>query len=107
MTGLPEHLDQMGGWVHVDGLGWLREWEWHISGRRGFDIMWWHDCPPMRGEAGWTAPRHIDVTSGLRHAIAGGSLAGGDLTIAGGSGSIPCDKCGLHGWLRNGRWVPA
>lgn len=96
---LPEHLADLGGWVEIPGLGWLRE------ERPGF--WWWHDCPPMRGKPGWSSSRSIDTTTGQRHAVTGGSLAGGDLTIHGGSGSIPCDKCGLHGWVRDGKWVTA
>jgi hypothetical protein len=100
---LPEHLVHMGGWVEIPGFGWLREW--HREGV--LDLMWWHDCPAMRDQPGWSSVRHIDVSSGERHTITGGSLADGDLTIHGGSGSIPCDKCGLHGWVRGGKWVTA
>lgn len=107
-TTLPAHLETMGGWVEIPGLGWLREWQHHHDGDCSrMDFWWWHHCPPMVGKPGYSSPRTIDVSSGERHAITGGSLAGGDLTIHGGSGSIPCEKCGLHGWVRNGRWVPA
>lgn len=105
---LPEHLADLGGWVEIPGLGWLLEVQasppFTIS---GIDFWWWHHCPPMVGQPGYTSPRRIDCSSGERHAITGGSLAGGDLTIHGGSGSIPCEKCGLHGWVRNGQWVTA
>lgn len=102
---LPEHLADMDGWVEIEGLGWLREVP--SSSSPGSDFWWWHHCPPMVGKPGYTSPRRIDTSSGQRHAVTGGSLAGGDLTIHGGSGSIPCDKCGLHGWVRDGRWVAA
>lgn len=108
-TEIPEHLAEMGGWVEIDGLGWLREW-WHDNGpgtESVMDFWWWHHCPPHVGKPDYSSPRTIDVSSGQRHAVTGGSLAGGDLTIHGGSGSIPCGDCGLHGWVRNGRWVPA
>lgn len=100
-SGLPDYLAEMEGWVEIPGLGWLREVESHEASD-GIDFWWWHDCP----YAGWSSLRTIDC-SGQRHAITGGSLATGDLTIHGGSGSIPCDKCGLHGWVRNGKWVTA
>lgn len=103
---LPAHLAEMDGWVEIPGLGWLREVPSHVGhGGVGVDFWWWHHCPPMVDQPGYSSPRTIDVSSGERHAITGGSLAGGDLTIHGGSGSIPCDKCGLHGWVRNGKWV--
>ena len=98
---LPEHLASMGGWVLIDGMGWLRE----ANGRS--DFWWWHDCPPARGARQWNSIRTIDCSTGERHAILSGSLEGGDLTIGGGSGSIPCHTCGLHGWVRDGRWVTA
>ena len=105
---LPSHLAEMDGWVQIEGLGWLREVpSGPHHGGVGFDFWWWHDCPAMEGHPGHGSVRTIDVSSGERHAVTGGSLAGGDLTIHGGSGSIPCDKCGLHGWVREGRWVSA
>jgi hypothetical protein len=104
---LPEHLADLAGWVEVEGLGWLREVIPHDVDREGIDFWWWHHCPPAEGEPGYNSPRTIDCSSGERHAIISGTLAGGDLTIHGGTGSIPCDRCGLHGWLRDGRWVPA
>lgn len=109
---LPAHLADMGGWVEIPGLGWLREvppWVGHgaQADAEGIDFWWWHHCPPMVDQPGYASPRTIDTSSGERHQIVGGSLAGGDLTIHGGSGSIPCEKCGLHGWVRDGRWVPA
>lgn len=105
---LPEHLEVMGGWVEIPGLGWLRE----VPGGANhngpaIDFWWWHCCRPMKGRPGYASVRTIDVSSGERHEITGGTLAGGDLTIHGGSGSIPCKRCGLHGWVRNGRWVAA
>lgn len=103
MTALPEHLADMEGWVEVPGLGWLREVERH----GGIDFWWWHDCPPLADKPERNSLRTIDCSTGERHAITGGSLAGGDLTIHGGSGSIPCADCGLHGYLQNGQWVPA
>lgn len=111
MTPLPEHLRYFDGWIAIEGLGWLRWWHhepWNTEGTTltGPDLWWWHDCPPMRGEPGWGSPRTIDVSSGHRHAIIGGTLDGGDLTIHGGSGSIPCEKCGLHGHLAKGIWTP-
>lgn len=103
---LPSHLVSMGGWTEIPGLGWLRRVpSGHSWG--GTDFWWWHDCSGMTGKPGWGSVRTIDTSSGERHAITGGSLTGGDLTIHGGSGSIPCDKCGLHGWLRDGKWVAA
>ncbi len=105
---LPAHLAEMGGWVEIPGLGWLREVPSHGGhGGVGIDFLWWHHCPPRMGEPDENSLGTIDVSSGERHAILSGSLVGGDLTIGGGSGSIPCDKCGLHGWVRDGRWVPA
>lgn len=108
MPALPEDLAEMGDWVEIEGFGFLRPWlRENDAGEPVVDLMWWHDCEPMRGHPGWASVRHIDVSSGQRHAITGGSLADGDLTIHGGSGSIPCDKCGLHGWVREGKWVTA
>ena len=113
MTALPHHLADVEGWHEIPGLGWMRVWEHqpyedeHGVEIPGPDFWWWHDCPPVAGKPGWLSPRTIDVSSGARHAITGGSLEGGDLTIHGGSGSIPCEKCGLHGWVRNGQWVAA
>ena len=105
---VPAHLVEMGGWVRIEGLGWLREVESHPGhGGVGIDFWWWHHCPPMVDKPGYGSPRTIDVSSGERHAITGGSLAGGDLTIHGGSGSIPCSECGLHGYVRGGQWVAA
>ena len=104
MTALPEHLADMDGWVEIPGLGWLRE----VKGRSGgIDFFWWHFCPPLADKPERKSLRTIDCSTGERHAITGGSLAGGDLTIHGGSGSIPCHDCGLHGFVRNGQWVPA
>lgn len=40
-------------------------------------------------------PRHWDAT---------GSLEGGDLTL---SPSLLCTACGHHGFVQQGRWVPA
>ena len=96
--------------MEIPGLGWLREWHhapYEVEGDTlpGPDFWWWHPCP--NAQVPGDCLRTIDVSSGKRHAITGGSLAGGDLTIHGGSGSIPCDKCGLHGWVRNGQWVTA
>lgn len=106
---LPAWLVEMGGWHEVPGAGWFREVEPH--GSNGSPDFWWHHpCPthPV-GPSRWLGT--IDCSTGQRHAILGGTLAGGDLTIGGGSGSLLCppqfDGCGLHGWVRNGRWVPA
>jgi hypothetical protein len=105
---LPAHLLEMGGWVEIPGLGWLREVpSLPHHGGVGIDFYWWHDCPPLRDKPDRNSLRTIDTSSGERHAITGGSLAGGDLTIHGGSGSIPCPQCGLHGWVRGGKWVAA
>lgn len=104
---LPDYLAEMGGWFEIPGLGWLRESTPRGDHADGVDFWWWHDCPPMRDKASYSSLRTIDCSTGERHAITGGSLAGGDLTIHGGSGSIPCDKCGLHGWVRGGKWVTA
>lgn len=105
MHDLPAHLRDLGGWRQILGLGWLREVAPLVGD--GLDFWWWHDCPPMRDQPGFASLRLIDASSGQRHAILSGSLAGGDLTIGGGSGSIPCDRCGLHGWVRDGSWVTA
>lgn len=108
MEQLPQHLADMDGWVEIPGLGWLREVPAdQRHGGVGIDFLWWHHCPPLAGAPGYVSLRTIDTSSGERHEITAGTLAGGDLTIHGGSGSIPCDRCGLHGWVRNGLWVPA
>lgn len=106
---MPAHLADMDGWIHIDGLGWLFEWHHEPADDLPgpFDFWWWHDCSAMVNTPAWRALRTIDVSSGQRHEIIGGSLHGHDLTIHGGSGSIPCTECGLHGWVRNGRWVRA
>jgi hypothetical protein len=107
---LPLHLAfaHSGEWVEIPGLGWLIEVAPPgRAGGDGIDFWWWHDCPPLREQPSWKSVRRIDTSSGERHAILSGSLADGDLTIGGGSGSIPCDKCGLHGWVRDGKWVAA
>lgn len=106
---LPDWLAEQTGWVEVPGGGWFREVR--PRGDNGSpDFWWWHACPthpsgPDRAVGG------IDCSTGERHAIIGGTLAGGDLTIHGGTGSILCPPsfggCGLHGWVREGRWVPA
>ena len=107
MGRLPAHLADMGGWVEIPGLGWLREVIGVDSLSDGIDFRWWHDCPPLADKPQRNSLRTIDCSTGQRHAITGGSLAAGDLTIHGGSGSIPCADCGLHGWVRNGEWVTA
>lgn len=101
---LPEHLSDLDGWVEVPGLGWLRE----VPGRidTGVDFWWWHECPALVDKPERNSLRTIDCSTGERHAITGGSLEGGDLTIHGGTGSIPCSDCGLHGHLVKGTWVP-
>lgn len=109
-TSLPDHLADMVGWVEIEGLGWLREIKrTNAAGApRGIDFLWWHHCPKLADKPDKDSLRLLDCTSGERHEVTGGSLADGDLTIRGGSGSIPCtDGCGIHGWVRNGRWVPA
>lgn len=99
----------MGEWVEIVGLGWLLEVpSLPHHGGVGSDFYWWHPCPSLEGKPGRDSLRTIDCSSGQRHAVLGGSLAGGDLTIGGGSGSIPCPSgCGLHGWVRDGKWVTA
>ena len=104
---LPDHLAAFSGWVEIPGLGWLREMIGIDPLSDGIDFWWWHDCVPLRDKSQRDSLRAIDCSTGDRHAITGGTLAGGDLTIHGGSGSIPCPDCGIHGWVRDGKWVQA
>ena len=106
MSALPAHLTELDGWVEIPGLGWLIEIRSRF-GNGAIDFWWWHHCPPLADKPERNSLRTIDCSTGQRHAILGGSLATGDLTIGGGSGSIPCHDCGLHGFVRDGKWVPA
>lgn len=46
--------------------------------------------------------RLVDLTSGDRHRVVAGDVHHPEtLTIA---GSLPCDQCGAHGFVRDGRW---
>lgn len=107
---LPDWLEEMGGWVEIRNAGgWLREVD-PRGDKAPSDFWWWHSCPTHPSGPD-RAVGSIDCSSGERHAILSGTLAGGDLTIGGGSGSILCPPdfggCGMHGWVRDGAWVSA
>ncbi len=61
------------------------------------DILWLHACRG-RPVVGW-----LDVTSGTRHRLANDDPE--HLTV---EPSVVCPSgCGDHGFVRDGRWVPA
>jgi hypothetical protein len=47
-----------------------------------------------------SSPRTIDVTSGSHHHV----VQEEPLTLA---PSLLCEQCGWHGFVRDGKWVPA
>ncbi len=64
----------------------------------GYEIR--HLCKTGADDDLINAPR-VDTTTGKRHRV---SVEGPMLTI---EGSILCKGCGLHGFVRNRKWVPA
>ena len=62
------------------------------------DTWWWwaHRCMDGIYSLG-----RLDVSSGRKHSIAQEQPM---LTI---NGSILCTRCDLHGYVTNGKWVPA
>jgi uncharacterized protein DUF6527 len=66
----------------------------------GGGVLWEHDTP-----AGYPARRHlVDPAAGQTWTV----TAADPLTL---DPSLHCDPelggCGVHGWIRDGRWVPA
>lgn len=59
--------------------------------------LWWHDCPDQGGW-GWFGKRDTGKASG--HGIESRD----PLTV---KGSLICNHCGDHGFIRDGKWVPA
>lgn len=62
--------------------------------------LWWHDCNADRpvGGWGWFGRNQDGRESG--HVIESEH----PLTVR---GSLICEACGDHGFIREGRWVPA
>ncbi len=79
----------------IDGDGKVRAW------------LWWHDCPAVEHVSwGWIGDKMDGTKSG--HGVPALDLApwppvGGEFTV---EGSLICERCGDHGWIRAGRWVP-
>ncbi len=66
------------------------------NGHGGY--MWWHDCPAVEHISwGWFGPNG-DQASG--HII----VTHDPLTV---QGSLVCEACRDHGFIRGGRWVRA
>lgn len=73
-------------------------WGWWPYEPEG-DIGWVHLCTNHGGKTSLVVAR-IDVTSGQRHNL----ISKEPLTIG---GSIRCAACNDHGFIRDGKWVPA
>lgn len=66
--------------------------------QEGDTVLWWHDCPAVKHVAwGWIG-RNGSVVSG--HVVRSWS----PLDV---QGSLVCEHCRDHGFIRAGRWVPA
>lgn len=70
-------------------------------------ILEWHECPAMQNvnasglsAGGVNFENAPNSVKGPRWHL----VSGDPLTI---EPSILCRTCGLHGWIRQGRWVPA
>ena len=87
--------DLSGGYVrHVDlgeGIALL----WYPDGSVGL----WHLC--TRPRVGLTLAGAPRLVLGV---VGGHTLDEATLTVA---PSCGCSDCGLHGWVRGGRWVPS
>jgi len=65
----------------------------------GLAWIWWHDCPAVGHISwGWIGNQGDGNKSG--HVIESTS----PLTVR---GSLVCTDCRDHGFIRDGRWVPA
>lgn len=71
----------------------------HFVRPNGFGgYLWWHDCPAVDHVAwGWFGP-YDDRASG--HIITSHE----PLTV---KGSLICELCHDHGFITDGKWVPA
>jgi Family of unknown function (DUF6527) len=85
----------------------IRQAVWRGGGLAGFIEA--HDAPDMdvRCEGYLTInlpPNPSEQEASRARWTMTGTLAGGDLTLA---PSVRCKRCGHHGFVRDGAWVPA
>lgn len=92
-------LDEHNAWVQrraPNDLGdGKHRWGPPMDGYPATDFMWVHPCQDGRLQFA-----RIDVTSGRFHTL----VSRDPLHV---EPSILCPVCGDHGFIREGRWVPA
>lgn len=71
-----------------------------MPGSNDDEYLWWHDCNGDRPVGGWGwFGRGQDGRESGHHI-----RSEDPLTVA---GSLICTVCGDHGFIRDGKWVPA
>lgn len=98
----PEMFGEPIEWIAIEGVEsmWLSKPRAVIDDDAGGATQhsWWaHRSPNGRNDLGRIAFRP------------GGHVleAAEPLTIIGSLYCVPAEHCGVHGWIRDGRWVPA
>lgn len=96
----PAMLGEPIEWIPIEGVEamWLSKPRPVLEDGEQHQHAWWaHRSPTGRNDLGRVAFRP------------GGHVleAADPLTIIGSLYCVPAEHCGVHGWIRGGKWVPA